>query len=163
MSNELTNEMTPRPNDFWYTPRHIFDAAQWFFNGAMFDPCPASPVFDGLQEPWGDNCYINPPYSKELKSAFIDKAFEEWTNNCKRFLWLLNYRNSEAMWRVHSKASAICIPEKRIRFIPGHPELKESSPRHDNILILWGNKKGFADAFKNIGKVYSCEYSDDAK
>lgn len=143
----------PIPNDFWYTPSRIFDAAQEFFDAAMFDPCPASPPFDGLEIKWGDNCYINPPYSKALKNAFIDKAFKEYSLH-KRFLWMLNYRNSEAMWRVHSNASAVCIPEKRIRFIPGHKKLKESSPRHDNIFILWGDSKGFAEAFRDIGKVY---------
>lgn len=156
----MSNQMQCKPNDFWYTPEHIFDAAQAFFDAAVFDPCPASPAFDGLHEPWGDNCYINPPYSTALKDMFIAKANMEFKPH-KRFLWLLNYGNTEALWRIHNKATAVCIPEKRVRFIPGHPDLKESSPRYDNIFILWGNSEGFAEAFKSIGKVYSTRDSDN--
>lgn len=66
----------------------------------------------------------------------------------------LNYANSAHLKTIKAQSSAVCLPDKRIRFIPGHPSLKESSPRYNNIIILWGNPTGFKEAFSHIGEVY---------
>jgi len=147
--------MKTEPNDFWNTPHEVFRAIDHFFSGGHFDPCPPNPKFDGLSVDWGTDCYINPPYSKALKRAFINKAHKEYQGG--RYLWMFNYANSEDLWRVHEKASAVLIPKKRFRFIPNHPDLKESSPRYDNIMILWGDPSGFQNSFEHLGKVYVYE------
>lgn len=143
--------MNTLPNDFWYTNSEVWRAILDFMPN-VFDPCPDSPTFDGLTADWGKDCYINPPYSKKLKRAFVNKAFEQYTGG--RFLWMFNYANSQDLWRVHSHASAILIPETRFEFVAGHPDLKVSSPRYDNIMILWGDNRGFEEAFGKYGKVY---------
>jgi len=158
---DLTIGCATKPSDFWYTPPIIMDAVRNFFGFAGFgDPCPVDPEFNGLQHQWLPECFINPPYSRSLRRAFIAKGQKEYKGG--RYLWLLNYGNNQDSWELHKKASAVCIPEKRIKFIPGHPDLGDgNSPMYDNILILWGNPSGFAEAFKGIGKVYSCEYRDN--
>lgn len=148
-------EVTLKPNDFWYTPDYVLKAIDGFFTKGCFDPCPIEPHFDGLAVKWNNrDCYINPPYSETLKKAFIAHGVSQFKENC-RFLWLMNYANSRSLGELHRKASAICIPYKRVRFVPGHEALGDGgSPRYDNIFILWGDSKGFAEAFKDIGHVY---------
>ncbi len=143
-----------KPSDFWYTPPYVLDAVKSFFGFAGYgDPCPINPEFNGLQNQWLPELFINPPYSNPLRRQFIDKAMQEY--NGGRFLWLLNFGNNQDSWELQKCASAICIPEKRIKFIPGHPDLGDGkSPRYDSIFILWGDPSGFEKAFKDIGKVY---------
>lgn len=146
--------LSPEINDFWYTPNYVLDCVHDFFNGAYFDPCPINPYFNGLERDWGSNCFINPPYSKELKKAFIKKGIEQY-NWGKRFLWLVNYRNSKQLTILHNHADAVCIPDKRIKFLPGYPDLGlGTSPKYDSIFILWGETIGFKEAFADIGRVY---------
>lgn len=153
--------MTIQPNDFWYTPPIVWDAIHKFM-GVPFDPCPSEPQFDGLQMPWDWDCYINPPYSEKLKRAFIDKVIKEYEGG--RYLWMFNYANSVDLHDVKIRSSATLLPEKRFRFIPGHPDLKESSPRYNNIMLLWGDTTGFKECFGHLGSVfYSNEYLEDKK
>lgn len=159
-----------RSNDYWYTPPYVWDAVNTFFGLAGYgDPCPVNPEFNGLQHEWLPQCYINPPYSKGQLEAWIAKGVKEYTAGkwpTKRFLWLLNYGNTENHCVMNRYASAVCIPKTRIKFIPGHPSLaghpdnpdpemrKPSGPKYNNIFYLWGNPSGFQEAFKNIGRVY---------
>ena len=144
------------PNDEWYTPDYVIDCVDKLMP-EWFDPCPAGwgKLFDGLTGAWEYDCFINPPYSPKLKKAFIEKAIDEFYPSDCRFLWLVNYANSKDCKILSEKASAVCIPYKRVSFIPGHESLKAGSPRYDNIFYLWGRSKGFAEAFKSIGRVYA--------
>lgn len=158
--------MTLKPNDFWYTPSVIWKAVDSLFGiggyGDYGDPCPVNPNFDGLQHSWRSDCYINPPYSRKLRRAFIQKGIKEYKGG--RYLWLLNFGNNVDHWDLHKRSSAVRIPETRIRFVPGHPELGDGqSPMYDSIFILWGDPAGFAEAFKGIGKCYANEYSGGKK
>lgn len=149
-----------KPNDLWYTPPVILDAVKAFMPD-YFDPCPIDPQFDGLglnehghEYWWPTDCFINPPYSRKLRRDFINQGNKQFGND-SRFLWLLNYGNNVDHASLHKKASAVCIPYTRIRFVPGHQELGDGkSPMYDNILILWGDSTGFREAFREIGKVY---------
>jgi len=152
--------MTLKKNDYWYTPPEVWNAINSFLGSDVFDPCPVNPDFDGLEVFWKKDCYINPPYSKETKRKFIKKAKIAFGPGC-RFVWTLNYANSQDLKEIHSLASAICIPFKRIKFIPGHPELGDGkSPRYDSVIVLWGHDTdGFCKAFSSIGKVYTTKGS----
>lgn len=141
-----------KPNDFWYTPPLILDVVQEVL-GLYFDPCPIDPKIDGLRAEWGRYCFINPPYSRDLKRAFIDAAIEKFNPNSDRYIWLMNYANSKDMEDIKRRSSAVCLPGKRVKFLVGHPDLQESSPRYDNIILLWGNTTGF-EKFKKIGDVF---------
>lgn len=142
-------------NDLWYTPPEIIACVDAFFGKEKwFDPCPVKPKFNGLAVDWKANCFINPPYSRELKAAFIKKAFQE-IRPLYTHLWLVNYANSLDCKDLAVNASAVIIPEKRIRFIPGHPDLGDGkSPRYDSVFYLWGNPEGLQEAFKSVGKVF---------
>ena len=62
--------------DDWETPKDFLKELELEF-GKMFDPCPLNSKFDGLKICWKKVNFINPPYSRKLKEAFILKAFEE--------------------------------------------------------------------------------------
>lgn len=58
--------------------------------GKYFDPCPASPRFDGLAIPWKRVNYVNPPY--EDVSSWMAKAVREWTAHNRASLFLIPFR-----------------------------------------------------------------------
>lgn len=62
--------------DDWATPKEFYDKldSEFYFT---FDPCPLRYTVDGLNIDWKGSNYINPPYSRKLKEAFIMKAIEE--------------------------------------------------------------------------------------
>ena len=67
--------------DNWATPKEFYNKldAEFHFD---FDPCPLNSGEithdkDGLLIEWGQRNYINPPYSRKLKEAFVRKAVEE--------------------------------------------------------------------------------------
>ena len=63
-------------HDDWETPTDLLEYIRMkYFNGhSFFDPCPIDPDFDGLKIAWKKRNYVNPPYNRELKEAFIIKA-----------------------------------------------------------------------------------------
>ena len=67
-------------HDNWETPKDLYAELNAEFN-FDFDPCPLFAEFDGLEIEWGDRNFVNPPYSRKLKDAFIKKAIEETINN----------------------------------------------------------------------------------
>lgn len=69
-------DRTLQSGDDWATPRSLYDQLDKEF-GFDFDPCPLRSTFDGLVIPWGKSNFVNPPYSRALKEAFIRKAVEE--------------------------------------------------------------------------------------
>jgi len=66
--------------DHWETPQYVYDYLEAeYFAGypEYFDPCPLHADFDGLSVEWGAANYINPPYNRRDKEAFILKAYAE--------------------------------------------------------------------------------------
>lgn len=67
-------------SDSWATPKALYDELDNEFS-FDFDPCPLNtgeitPDKDGLLIEWGNRNFINPPYSRKLKEAFVARAVE---------------------------------------------------------------------------------------
>ena len=64
--------------DDWKTPKDFYDKLNEEFH-FDFDPCPCmhDMSWNGLEVEWGVVNFVNPPYSLELKTAFVKKAIEE--------------------------------------------------------------------------------------
>ena len=61
-------------SDDWATPPHIYKPLDCEFD-FNFDPCPLGCTeFDGLQVSWRERNFVNPPYSRKLKEAFVKKV-----------------------------------------------------------------------------------------
>lgn len=97
--------------DHWATPTEFYEKLdqEFHFN---FDPCPLHSEFDGLSIEWNERNYINPPYSRRLKEAFIKKAFEQ-SKKGKLCVMLLPVSTSTKIFHE------IILPNAEIRFIKG--------------------------------------------
>jgi len=98
-------------NDNWKTPKDLYDMLNKEFH-FDFDPCPLYSKFDGLKREWGGSNFVNPPYSRKLKEAFILKAFEEYKKG-KIIVMLLPVSTSTKIFHD------IILPNCEIRFIRG--------------------------------------------
>lgn len=104
-------------SDNWETPKDFYKKLNDEFN-FDFDPCPimyeeVTPDKDGLLIEWGERNYINPPYSRKLKEAFIKKAIQE-SKKGKLCVMLLPVSTSTAIFHDYIKPNA-----KEIRFVKG--------------------------------------------
>jgi site-specific DNA-methyltransferase (adenine-specific) len=99
-------------NNNWETPKDLYAELDAEFN-FDFDPCPLFAEFDGLAIEWGYRNYINPPYSRKLKDAFVKRSITE-SKKGKLCVCLLPVRTSSILFHEHIKPNA-----KEIRFIKG--------------------------------------------
>ena len=125
--------------DDWATPKEFYDAldAEFHFD---YDPCPLYADFDGLKTEWGQRNYINPPYSRKLKEAFVRKAVEE-SRRGKLCVMLLPVSTSTALFHDIIKPNA-----KEIRFVRGRVKFLGTNtkgeyvttkpPMHDSMIVV---------------------------
>lgn len=99
----------------WKTPDFFYNQLNEEFN-FDFDPCPLNHNVDdwnGLEIDWKERNFINPPYSRKLKEAFIRKAIDE-SNKGNLCVMLLPVSTSTKIFHEYIKPNA-----KEIRFIKG--------------------------------------------
>jgi len=102
--------------DEWATPKSFYDELNKRFN-FTFDPCPLNydaitPETDGLLKDWGASNFVNPPYSRKLKEAFIRKAYEE-SKKGKKVVMLLPVSTSTKIFHE------VIFPNCDIEFVKG--------------------------------------------
>jgi hypothetical protein len=116
--------MKPRiiaPSNSWSTPQYFYDILVEK-HGEMYDVCPIAeaiaPENDALILPWRDNNFVNPPYSKIEKEAFVTKALAEWQINGNKSVLLLPVSTSTRLYHhiIKPFASEIEFIEGRIKF-----------------------------------------------
>ena len=124
--------------DDWETPKEFLkDLTEEY--GKMFDPCPDKhdlSKWDGLKISWKKKNFINPPYSRKLKEAFIWKALEE-SKKGKLCVMLLPVSTSTMIFH-----EAI-MPNAKVHFIRGRLKFSDlkTSGQHDSMLVIFGNKQ----------------------
>lgn len=104
--------------DDWATPPLFLESLKI---GLHFDPCPYQHdlnKWDGLTIGWGNVNFVNPPYSRKLKEAFVKKAIEE-SKKGKRCFMLLPVSTSTKLFHEHilPNAKDITFIKRRIKFI----------------------------------------------
>lgn len=100
-------------------------------------------TFDGLSVEWGNSNFVNPPYDKLGKEAFIRKSFEEW-NKGKTVVLLIPVSTSTKIFHE------IIYPNSEIRFVKGRIKFKglttkgeyteTGSPKHDSMIVIFKAK-----------------------
>jgi site-specific DNA-methyltransferase (adenine-specific) len=131
----------------WATPRDFYDKLNEEFN-FDFDPCPLNtgeitPDKDGLLIPWGKRNFVNPPYSRKLKEAFVRKAVEESLKGALCVM-LLPVSTSTVLFHewVKPHATEIRFVRGRIPFEGvntfGEKVGKGSAPMHDSMIVVFG-------------------------
>jgi hypothetical protein len=128
-------------SDNWATPKELYDKlnAEFKFD---FDPCPLHSDFDGLTIEWGKSNYINPPYSRQLKEAFVIKAIEE-SKKGKVCVMLLPVSTSTKLFHKHilPNAKDIRFLEGRVRFLGINTKgeyVTDKAPMHDSMVVVFG-------------------------
>ena len=131
--------------DNWATPKAFYDALDSEFH-FDFDPCPLNsgeitPDKDGLLIPWGKRNFINPPYSRKLKEAFIRRAVKEAKSGALCVM-LLPVSTSTAIFHDVIRPNA-----KEIRFVRGRISFcgvntkgeytETGKPMHDSMIVIF--------------------------
>ncbi len=127
-------------SDNWQTPPYIYNPLNSEFN-FDFDPCPLNCETDGLLIDWGNNNFINPPFSRKLKEAFIIKAIEQ-SKKGKLCVMLLPVSTSTKIFHEHIKPNAneIRFIKGRIKFLGTNTKgeyVTDKSPMHDSMIIIF--------------------------
>ena len=135
-------------SDNWATPKEFYDKLniEFLFD---FDPCPLNtneitPDNDGLLIEWGKKDYINPPYNRKLKEAFVIKAINESKkgNIC---VMLLPVSTSTKLFHnyILPNAKEIRFIKGRIKFIGINTKgelVNNKSPMHDSMIVIFDCK-----------------------
>lgn len=134
-------------SDNWATPQDFYTKLNNEFS-FDFDPCPLnvmggviSPEKDGLFIEWGKRNYINPPYSRQLKEAFVKKAIEE-SQKGKLCVMLLPVSTSTALFHdvIKPNAKEIRFVRGRIKFLGINTKgeyVTNKSPMHDSMIVIF--------------------------
>lgn len=132
--------------DNWATPKEFYDKLNEEFN-FDFDPCPINygeitAENDGLLIKWGDRNFVNPPYSKQLKEAFVKRAIKERKDNGKLSVCLLPVSTSTKLFHEHIQPNAI-----QIRFVKGRIKfvgvntfgemVSDKCGMHDSMIVIF--------------------------
>ena len=136
-------------SDNWATPKELYDTLNTEFS-FDFDPCPLrfdhiTDENDGLLIEWGKSNFVNPPYSRSLKEAFILKAIQE-SNSGKLCVMLLPVSTSTKVFHDHilPNATEIRFLKGRVKFLGTNTKgdfVSDKSPMHDSMIVVFGNKK----------------------
>ena len=129
-------------SDNWATPKELYDKLDAEFN-FNYDPCPLYSWFNGLESVWGTRSFINPPYTRKLKEAFVIKAIQE-SKKGKLCVMLLPVSTSTKLFHQHilPNAKEIRFLEKRVKFLGINTKgeyVSNKAPMHDSMIVVFGN------------------------
>lgn len=156
----------------WYTPQKYVDAARQVMGSIDLDPasnrvaqewiqarCYYSLEDDGMQCPWFENIFLNPPYGRKNRAegiyganAWTTKATLEYeVGNVKQAILLLRLSGSKGIRALESKFPRCSAG--RISFI-SEDFLGKSRPGHDSVFFYLGpHIELFREVFSEIGTV----------
>jgi len=135
-------------SDNWATTRDFYNKLDNEFH-FDFDPCPLNdgeipPEKDGLLIECGKSNFINPPYSRELKEAFVKKAIEE-SKKGKLCVMLLPVSTSTKLFHDY-----ILPNQKEIRFVRGRVKfcgvntfgeyVEGKAGMHDSMIVIFDGR-----------------------
>jgi len=133
-------------SDDWATPKELYDDLNKVFN-FDFDPCPFQHdvnEWDGLKVEWGKRNFVNPPYSRKLKEAFILKAIEE-SKKGKVCVLLLPVSTSTKIFHEHilPNQKDIIFIKGRVRFLGVNTKgeyVTNKSGMHDSMIVVFDGR-----------------------
>ena len=124
-------------HDNWATPPDVYKALDDEFH-FDYDPCPLNGT-DGLVSDWGKSNYINPPYSRKLKEAFVQRAVQEARRGALCVM-LLPVSTSTVLFHdwIKPNAKEIRFVRGRINFLPnGEKSDRYKAGQMDSMIIIF--------------------------
>ena len=139
-------------DDNYATPPDFYKKLDERFN-FDFDPCPycEGEVVDGLSIEWGERNFVNPPYSRKLKEAFVRKGVEEMKKG-KLCVFLLPVSTSTELFHdwIKPNATEIEFIRGRIKFgkldkdgnfyLPLNKHGKTQSGTKDSMVVVFDGR-----------------------
>lgn len=133
--------------DDWQTPHTFYEQLNQEFN-FNFDPCPHqhdTDLWDGLKIEWKERNFINPPYSLNLKEAFVKKAVKE-SGKGKLCVCLLPVSTSTKLFHnfILPNKTEIRFLYKRLRFSGVNSKgetVVNKTGMHDSMLVVFDGRK----------------------
>lgn len=169
-AKSVVSEVQKRPhvannsgNNEWYTPAEYIEAAREAMGSIDTDPASndiankvvkAEKYFtietDGLSHDWHGNVWMNPPYSSDLITKFIEKLKEQRKNYEQAIILVNNATETQWFYEIVKIASAVCFPKSRVKFYM--PDGKTGAPLQGQAVLYVGNNaEKFISAFGGIG------------
>lgn len=150
-------------NNEWYTPAEYIEAARKAMGSIDTDPASndiANKVVkaekyytietNGLAHDWTGNVWMNPPYSSDLISKFVEKLKEQRANYNQAIILVNNATETQWFYEIVKIASAVCFPKSRVKFYM--PDGKTGAPLQGQAVLYVGdNYEKFISAFVGIG------------
>lgn len=132
--------------DDWATPHDFYVELNKEHN-FDFDPCPLQhdiTEWDGLEIEWGDRNFINPPYSRRLKEAFVNKAVAE-SKKGKLCVMLLPVSTSTKLFHdvIIPNAYQITFIKGRIKFQGVNTFgqfVTKTAGMHDSMIVIFDGR-----------------------
>lgn len=121
----------------WATPPELYNKLNEKFN-FDFDPCPYNEgdiEVDGLEIEWGQKNFVNPPYSRKLKEAFVKKGIKE-SKKGKLCVFLIPVSTSTKLFHDYIKPNATTI-----EFLRGRIKFGKRNKKGEFYLPLGKNGK----------------------
>jgi site-specific DNA-methyltransferase (adenine-specific) len=133
--------------DHWQTPTEFFELLNKEFD-FNFDPCPYQhnvDIWDGLAIDWEDRSFVNPPYSRKLKEAFVKKAIEQAAQG-KLCVCLLPVSTSTKLFHnfILPNNTEIRFLEKRLKFTGTNTKgelVSNKTGMLDSMLVIFDGRK----------------------
>lgn len=151
----------------WYTPTLYVEMARTVMGGIDLDPASCAEANetvgadhfftkedDGLTLSWYGRVWLNPPYSRDLMPAFVDKLKQEFAFGDVSQAIMVSHNNTDTAWfhSISEAAAAVCFPKKRIKFYRGDDI---AAPVNGQMFIYLGPRVSeFHMAFSEIGCVW---------
>lgn len=150
-------------NNEWYTPAEYIEAARKAMGSIDTDPASndiANNVVkaekyytietNGLAHDWTGNVWMNPPYSSDLISKFVEKLKEQRANYNQAIILVNNATETQWFYEIVKISSAVCFPKSRVKFYM--PDGKTGAPLQGQAVLYVGNNtEKFISAFGGIG------------
>jgi len=131
--------------DNWETPLELYRKLDDEFH-FDFDPCPINygeitPDKDGLLIDWGTCNFVNPPYSRTLKEAFVERAVAMQKLG-KTSVCLLPVSTSTKLFHdiIQPNATEIRFLRGRVKFIGVNTagvKVSNKCGMHDSMVVIF--------------------------
>lgn len=137
-------------SDNWETPRELYNKLNNEFD-FDFDPCPICfdevvPLEkDGLLIEWGQRNFVNPPYSRKLKEAFVSKGIEEMKKG-KLCVFLIPVSTSTKLFHnviLPNITEPIRFLKGRVKFIGYNTfgeKVTDKCGMHDSMIVIFDGR-----------------------
>jgi len=133
-------------SNHWATPIEFYNKLDAEFN-FDFDPCPLHCEFDSLDTnyKWGERNFVNPPYDRIGKPAFVKRAIHE-KNMGNLCVMLLPVSTSTYLFHediLPNITEPIRFVKGRIKFIGVNTKGVEVSDKvgmHDSMIVIFDGR-----------------------